>query len=77
MIKLVKGVMKVLRKALGDTVLSLNELNTLIQEAENLVNERPIGIKPIEGTDPEYLSLNYLYLGRCCKKISSGPFLAR
>ena len=46
MVKLVKGVTKSLMKTMGDTKLSLNELNTLLAECSNLVNERPIGIKP-------------------------------
>ena len=47
MIKLVKGVKKSLLQAVGDSVLSLNELNTLLDEVANLLNERPIGVKPI------------------------------
>ena len=74
MVKLIKGAMKTLMKALGNTVLSLNELNTLLLEVANLMNERPIGTKPIESTDPVYLSPNSLYLGRCSDRISSGPF---
>ena len=42
MIKLVKGVKKSILHALGESVLSLNELNTLMVEIANLVNERPI-----------------------------------
>ena len=65
MIKLIKGAMKSLMKALGDTILPLNELNTLYLE----VNERPIGTKPNESTDPVYLSPNSLYLGHCLSVI--------
>ena len=76
MVKLVKGVKKSLMKTMGDTKLSLNELNTLLAECSNLVNERPIGIKPNNQTDSEYLSPNSLLLGRCSTRISSGPFQA-
>ena len=76
MIKLTKGVRKSLMHAMGDTKLSLNEMNTMLAEVSNLVNERPIGLKPIIGSDPEYLSPNSLQLGRCSDRISSGPFLS-
>ena len=46
----------------------------MMAEISNLVNERPIGMKPNTRTDPEYLSPNSLYLGRCSDRISSGPF---
>ena len=74
MVKMVKGVEKALMKSLGDRTLSLNEVNTLFAEVSNLVNERPIGVKPNLNAHPEYLSPNSLYLGRCSEKISSGPF---
>ena len=74
LVKMVKGVQKSCMKAMGDTKLSLNELNTLFAEISSLVNERPIGMKPNTRTDPEYLSPNSLFLGRCSDRISSGPF---
>ena len=74
LIKLVKGVMKALVHTLSDTMLTLNELNTLLAECSNLVNERPIGQKPNSQTDPEFLSPNSLLLGRCLDRINSGPF---
>ena len=74
LIRLVKGVRKSLLHALGDTRLSLNEMNTFMLEVSNLVNERPIGVQPNSRTDSEYLSPNSLLLGRCSTRISSGPF---
>ena len=74
LVKLVKGVKKSLLHALGDTKLSLNEMNTLMLEVSNLVNERPIGLQPNSRTDSEYLSPNSLLLGRSSARISSGPF---
>ena len=38
------------------------------------MNERPIGSKPNESTDPVYLSPNSLYLGCCSDRIASGPY---
>ena len=77
MIKLCKGVMKALMSAIGTNVLFINELLTVLKETANLVNERPIGLKPIKGTDPQYLSPNSLLLGRCSDRISSGPFQSK
>ena len=74
MVKLVKGVMSALTEAIGTTVLFLNELFTVVKEVSNIVNERPIGLKPNLQTDPNFLSPNSLLLGRCSDRISSGPF---
>ena len=76
LIKMVKGVKVAVMKALGLQVLSLNEMNTLMMEIAQLVNERPIGLKPNESTHPHYLSPNSLYLGRCSDRIAGGPFQA-
>ena len=77
LIKLVKGIMKALLEAIGCSMLNLNELFTVLKETANLCNERPIGIKPNQKTDPEYLSPNSLLLGRCSDRISSGPFQSK
>ena len=74
MIKLVKGVMKSLLTVIGENILTLNELNTLLCETSQLVNERPIGIQPNENVDCKYLSPTFLLLGRCSSRISQGPF---
>ena len=63
LVKLVKGVMKALMHQLGAHVLSLNELNTVLIETANIVNSRPIGIKPNLDTDSEFLSPNSFLLG--------------
>ena len=74
LIKVVKGIVKSLMRVVGDTKLSLKELNNLLAECANLANERPIGLKPNTQTDSEYLSPNSLQLGRSSSRISSGPF---
>ena len=74
LIKLVKGIKKSCMKAIGDTKLTYNEMNTMFLEIAQLCNERPIGLKPNLNTDPEFLSPNSLYLGRASDRISSGPF---
>ena len=65
---------KAFLKYMGDQVLSLNEMFTMMAEISNLVNQRPIGVKPNTNTHPEFLSPNSLYLGKCSDRISSGPF---
>ena len=75
LIKYVKGIKSAYLKALGDTKLTYNETNTMMLEIANICNERPIGLKPNLDTDPEYLSPNSLFLGRCSDRICSGPFL--
>ena len=52
LIKLVKGVMKSFTHAMGDTRMSLNKLNMMMAEVSNVVNERPIGMKPTSRTNP-------------------------
>ena len=74
MVKQVKAVQKSLTRALGDTMLTMNEMFTLLAEVGNLVNERPIGTKPNDRSGTDYLSPNSLLLGRCSARISSGPF---
>jgi hypothetical protein len=74
MVKMVKGVKKAFIKSMGEQVLCLNEMFTMMAEISNLINQRPIGVKPNTNTHPEFLSPNSLYLGRCSDRISSGPF---
>ena len=74
MVKYCKGVKKALMKSLGDRKLTYNEMHTLMCEVANICNERPIGVKPLESEDTQYLSPNSLYLGRCSDRISAGPF---
>ena len=69
LIKVVKGIVKSLMRVVGDTKLSLKELNNLLAECANLANERPIGLKPNTQTDSEYLSPNSLQLGRSSLRI--------
>lgn len=70
LIKLVKRGMIL---AIGDSILSFGELQTALFEIANLINERPIGIKP--GNNPDlgsYLCPNDLLLGRASNKVPGG-----
>ena len=77
MVKLAKGAMKSLLQELGSNVVTLNELNTILMEAANLINSRPIGVKPNKDTDSGFLTPNSLLLGRNSDVIDSGPFESR
>ena len=59
--------------SIGEKVLQYGELQTVLFEIANLINERPIGIKP--GTDinlGSYLSPNDLLLGRTNNSTPTG-----
>ena len=58
LVKLVKGIIKSLLRVLGETKLSLNEMNTVMLEVSNLVNQRPIGIKPNARSASDFLCPN-------------------
>ena len=73
-VKMIKGVQKSMFRVLGDTKLTLNETFTMLAEIANLLNERPIGLKPTDKSCTDYLSPNSLLLGRSSTRISSGPF---
>ena len=75
MIKYVKGLRDSYLCSLGETKLTYNEMNTMMEVA-NLCNERLIGIKPNIDSDPEFLSPNSLFLGRCSERIAGGPFVS-
>ena len=77
MVKLAKGAIKAIMHKLGQHKVTLNELNTILAEAANLINSRPIGLKPNKDTDVEYLTPNSLLLGRSSDTISGGPFEAK
>lgn len=71
---LIKSIKKCITIAVGDQVLSFPELQTVIFEAANLVNERPIGIYNRNIEDGSYLSPNDLLLGRASARVPAGPF---
>ena len=72
---LVKSVKKSIKVAVGCQVLSYPELQTVIYEASNLVNERPIGMQSNQIEGDNYLCPNDLLLGRASSRVPSGPFL--
>lgn len=72
---LIKSVKKSLTMLIGCSILTFSDLQTIFFEIANLMNERPIGIKP--GMDLElgtYLCPNDLLLGRASKRVPSGSW---
>ncbi|GFR14506.1 integrase catalytic domain-containing protein [Trichonephila clavata] len=62
---MVKTVKEPLRKILGRSLLSFEELTTLLAEIKNIVNLRPFTYVSDDKDDPEPLTpANFLYFGR-------------
>ena len=74
---LVKTTKRALNAAIGENVLSFSEFQTVVFEAAQLVNQRPIGRIPSSPDDGSYLCPNDLILGRSSSKIPQGPFEKR
>ena len=72
---LIKLVKRGILMSVGTNVLTFNELLTALYEIANLLNERPIGIKPgNEISLGTYLCPNDLILGRNNKRVPKGIF---
>lgn len=71
---LIKSVKRSLEIAVKNNVMTFSELQTVMFEAANIVNERPIGRHPTSTDDGYYLCPNNLILGRCTTRTPSGPF---
>lgn len=73
---LIKSVKRSLNVSIGESKLSFAELQTVLFEVANLLNERPIGLKP--GSDVNagsYLCPNELLLGRASNHAPVGMWL--
>ena len=71
---LVKTVKRALNAAIGVSILRANEALTVMYEAAQLVNQRPIGDHPSNPDDGTYLCANDLILGRATSDVPQGPF---
>ena len=71
---LIKSVKKAITVAVGESVMTFSELQTVCYEAAKLVNERPIGRHPTSPEDGTYVCPNDLLLGRSTSRVPSGPF---
>ena len=70
---LIKSTKRAITAAIGESILTFSELQTVCYETANLLNERPIGRHPTS-PDDKYLCPNDLLLGRSTSEIPSGPF---
>ena len=71
---LVKSVKKAIAVAIGESIMTFSELQTVCYETANLVNERPIGRHPTSQEDGTYLCPNDLLLGRSTPRVPRCPF---
>ena len=71
---LIKSIKKAIQLAIGMQVLKFSELQTVLYEAANLVNERPIGKHPADPEEERYLCPNDILLGRASSRVPGGPF---
>ncbi|KAK3105008.1 hypothetical protein FSP39_015108 [Pinctada imbricata] len=71
---LIKTAKSCLRAAVGDAVMSFPELQTVLFEAANCMNERPIGMKNGDPNEGTYLCPNDLLLGRASSKVPPGTW---
>ena len=71
---LVKTVKRALKASIGEQVFTFPELSTIMYEAAQIVNQRPIGRNPSNPDEGVYLCPNDLLLGRSSSTIPQGPF---
>ena len=71
---LIKSIKKAIKITVGEQILSFPELQTVLFEAANIVNERPIGVSNRNIEDGTCLCPNDLLLGRASSCVASGPF---
>lgn len=66
---LIKSVKRCLQIAVGDSILTFSELQSVLFEVANLINERPIGTKVCDPNEGTYLCPNDLLLGRSSVRV--------
>ncbi|XP_063446979.1 uncharacterized protein LOC134726470 [Mytilus trossulus] len=71
---LIKSVKKCLDVAIGDSVMTFSELQTILFETANVLNERPIGTKNCDPNEGTYLCPNDLLLGRASIRVPNGHY---
>ena len=74
---LVKPVKRALNAAIGEEVMSFSEVQTVMFEAAQIVNQRPMGVHSTCPEECPCLCPNDLVLGRSTSHLPQGPFLDR
>ena len=71
---LIKSVKKSLVLAVGQSIMTFSELQTVMFEVANLLNERPIGTKETDPNEGSYLSPNDPIIGRASSNVPIGQW---
>ncbi|XP_046555837.1 uncharacterized protein LOC124265090 [Haliotis rubra] len=71
---LIKQTKRALSVAIGQQVLSWNEMSTAFAEAECLLNSRPLGYTSSDPNNLQPLTPNHFLLGRATADIPQGPY---
>ena len=71
---LIRSTKLCLETAIGSSVMTYSELQTVLFEVSNLLNERPIGTKNCDPTEGTYLCPNDLLLGRASVRVPVGDW---
>ncbi|CAC5401371.1 unnamed protein product [Mytilus coruscus] len=69
---LIKSVKKSLSLAIGQSIMTVSELQTVLFEVANILNERPIGTSTSDPNEGTYLCPNDLILGRASSNVPVG-----
>jgi hypothetical protein len=69
---LIKGVKRSIKVCMGNHRMSASEFLTVCTEIANLMNERPLGIRPGLDSPIQLLTPNCLLMGRCTAKNPGG-----
>ncbi|VDI03965.1 Hypothetical predicted protein [Mytilus galloprovincialis] len=69
---LIKSVKKSLSLAIGQSIMTFSELQTVLLEVANILNERPIGTSTSDPNEGTYLCPNDLILGRASSNVPVG-----
>ncbi|CAC5379460.1 unnamed protein product [Mytilus coruscus] len=69
---LIKSVKKSLSLAIGQSIMTFSELQTVLFEVANILNERPIGTSTSDPNEGTYLCPNDLILGRASSNVPVG-----
>ena len=72
---LVKTVKKALESAIGEQVMEFSSLQTVLFEASEMVNSRPIGMMPASIDEGSYLAPNDMLLGRTTNAVPQEGFV--
>ena len=74
---LIRSVKKAINVAIGESVLTFSEFQTVLFQCANILNERPIGVNNAKEQDFTYLCPNDMLLGRSSSKAPVDHFCIR